>query len=101
MGTAGKYSTGADDAGLVSPPWDGDLRRWAPVDALRADGMQEVWGSSLHISSAHRNNIENLILDPYGCTAAKYSNAGTSAAAHQFGYGQRAEYRVGPACGDM
>jgi hypothetical protein len=30
---------------------DGDLRRWTAVDALPADGMQEVWGSNPHIST--------------------------------------------------
>jgi hypothetical protein len=39
-------ATGADLAGLIRTPWDGDLHTRIPVDVLPAYGMQEVRGSN-------------------------------------------------------
>ena len=47
-------ATGADLAGLVRTPWDGDLRGQTLVDVLPADGMQEVRGSNPRSSTQVR-----------------------------------------------
>jgi hypothetical protein len=45
-------ATGLDSDGLVRTSWDGDLRLYTRVDGLPLDGMQEVWDSNPHSSTA-------------------------------------------------
>jgi len=52
-------ATGADWRALQRIPWDGDLRRWTPVDGLPADVMQEVWGSNPHSSTSQFKAINS------------------------------------------
>ena len=53
-------ATGLDSGGLVRTSWDGDLRLYTLVDGLPLDGMQEVWGSNPHSSTAvHSRNSKS------------------------------------------
>jgi hypothetical protein len=45
-------ATGLDAGGPERTREDGDLRLYTRVDGLPLDGMQEVWGSNPHISTA-------------------------------------------------
>jgi hypothetical protein len=49
-------ATGPDVDGPGWTLWDDDLQGRTPVDVLPADGMQEVWGSNPHSSTAQRRN---------------------------------------------
>jgi hypothetical protein len=43
----------------VRTSWDGDLRLYTCVDGLPLDGMQEVWGSNPHSSTAGQRHNPN------------------------------------------
>jgi hypothetical protein len=45
-------ATGLDAGGPERTREDGDLRLYTRVDGLPLDGMQEVWGSNPHSSTA-------------------------------------------------
>ena len=55
----GSTATGADGGAPWETRRDGDLRGWTRVDVLPPDGMQEVWGSNPHSSTAGQKPISN------------------------------------------
>ena len=54
-----RTATDRDAGGLPGMREDGDLRGRTAVDALPADGMQEVWGSNPHSSTRNLCSSES------------------------------------------
>jgi hypothetical protein len=70
-------ATGPDCGGLVRTSWDGGLRRWTVVDALPADGMQEVRGSNPHSSTGKSDKSKSWPEIFCAVQQQKYSSART------------------------
>jgi hypothetical protein len=65
-------ATGADLTGRARTSWDGDLHRRTAVDALPADGMQEVRGSNPRSSTGKKRNSNSS----YGEYSSKVQQRG-------------------------